>query len=80
MTLPSFYSRMYHQRRTGVLYVRATPVSKNTLATKFPLILDGEYHPFVKSKPSVPCQFCILNEREMEDIFTRTEKINLDNN
>ena len=42
-----FDSMMPHQRRAEALDVRATQVSKNTLATKFPLRLDREYHPFV---------------------------------
>ena len=41
MTLTSFDSRMSRQIRAEVLDVRATPVSKNTLATKFPPRLDG---------------------------------------
>ena len=39
--LHSFDSRIYHQRRAGLLDVRATPISKNTLATNFSLILYG---------------------------------------
>ena len=56
ITLPSFYSRIYHQRRAGILDVRATPIKNNTLATKFQLRLDGEYHQFVTSKPRFSCQ------------------------
>ena len=51
---------------------------KNTLATKFPLRLDGEYHPFVSSKPRVTCELCMFNERYMEDVLIRTEKKKLE--
>ena len=77
MPLPSFYSRISHQKRAEILDIRANPISKNTLATKFPLRLYGEYHPFVISKPRVPYQLCMYNGREMVDRMTRTEKISL---
>ena len=41
MALPSFDSRISHQRRAEILDVRATPISKNSLAVNFKLILDG---------------------------------------
>ena len=51
---------------------------KNTLASKFPLRLDVEYRPFVKSKPRVQCQLCMFDGREMEDRMTRIEKNKLE--
>ena len=78
--LPSFDSRMSHQRRTEILNVQAIQISKNTLATKFPLILEGEYHQFVTSKPRVSCQLCMCNERDMENRMTRAKKRNSNQN
>ena len=72
MPFPSSDSRMFHQRRAEILDVRATPNSKNTLATKFPLIMDGEYHSFVTSKPRDPCQLYMFNSIEIIDRMTRT--------
>ena len=69
---------MSHQRGAEILDVRATPISKNSLATKFPLRLDGEYHPFVTSKPRVPCKSYMFNGIEMEDRMNRTEKKKLE--
>ena len=48
MTLTSLDYRMSHQRTPEILDVRVTPISKNTLATKFSLRLDREYHPFME--------------------------------
>ena len=41
MPLNSFDSRVSHQTREEILFFRATPISINNLATKFPLRLDG---------------------------------------
>ena len=78
MELPSFDSRMSNQRRAEILDVWSTLISKDTLATKFPLRLDREYHTFGTSKPRVTCQLCMFNVREMEDIMIRTEKKKLE--
>ena len=80
MPFPSFDSRMYHQSRAEIIDLWATPISKNTLATTFPLILEGKYHPSVTSKPMVPCQMCMFNVIYMEYRMTRIEKKNLDQN
>ena len=72
--LPSFDSRMSHQRRVEIWNVQATPIPKSTLATNFPLILEGEYHQFVTSKPRVPCQLCMCNGRYMEDRMLEQKK------
>ena len=68
--LTSFDYMVYHRMRAKISDFRATPIPKNTLANKFPLTLDGEYHPFVTSKPMVPCQLCMYNGIEMEIIMT----------
>ena len=49
-------------------------MSKNTLATKFPLRLGGEYHSFVTSKPRDPCPSCMFNGKDMENRMTGTKK------
>ena len=80
MTLPSFDSRMSHQRRADILDVWANPISKNTLATKFPLRLDGNiihlWHTNLGCYVNVECV--------MEEIWTiewlEHKKINLNNN
>ena len=80
MWLPSFDSRIYHQRGAKNLDLRAIPISKNTLATKFPHLKDGEYNPLVTYKPRAPCQQWSCNGRDLEYRMTRIEKINLNHN
>ena len=79
MLLPSFDSRISHQRRAENLDVWATRISKNNLATNFSLRLDRYYHPFVTFKPSFPCKIFMFIIIDMKDKMNRTEK-NLNHN